>query len=412
MPDPAGEACGLEVFGWKTECEVYGQISYENPLEPGQYLDTAPFAGPTVACCEGKPSQATADAACVQSCKKTLCDIADNIYDQIAQENGWHCTRGCDFDHDGCMAGMPVQQFPHPPSGDDYPHEVTVSCEATNVEPRNLDGTFAFITGGLVDPKKCDPDTQAAGFFPLGSLVANTAREDIGTYAFATWQLGAEKGQQGTIDVTAELAYAVRPCGDQECLELTRLDATIPAGPYAGLSVQAADLSLIAASDPPVIDRTGGFEFPVGSLQFVLSATVGDVPLAITRTNVTAARGRVNHAADLFEVTDLRLDYEESDFGAELRLDLVASHTNRAPQAAIRRLDTPLDCDEPLVLQAASVDPDDDPMQHYWWTPLGMVQASATELVLPPGVHFVVLVSTDDRGAHDATSLTFERSCS
>jgi hypothetical protein len=62
-------------------------------------------------------------------------------------------------------------------------------------------------------------------------------------------------------------------------------------------------------------------------------------------------------------------------------------------------------------MEAASVDPDDDTMQHYWWTPHGMVKAPATELVLPPGAHFVVLVSADDRGAHDATSLTFERSC-
>jgi hypothetical protein len=203
----------------------------------------------------------------------------------------------------------------------------------------------------------------------------------------------------------------VRPCGDQECLELTRMHASVPAGPYAGLSVQSADLSLVAVSDPPVIDRTGGFEFPAGSLQFVLTASVGDIPLAVTRTNTTAAQGRVNHAADLFEVTDLRFGHEESDFGAELQLDLVASHTNRAPHAAIRRLDTPLDCDEPVVLQAASVDSDDDPMQHYWWTPLGMFQAPAAELVLRPGAHFVVLVSADDRGAHDATSLTFERSC-
>jgi hypothetical protein len=413
IPDADGEVCGLDIFGWRTDCEVDGQISYENPLDSGQYLDIAPFLGndSTFACCEGKPSQATADAACVQRCTKQLCDIAENIYDQIAHENGWHCAVGCSFDHDGCMAGIPVQQFPHPPLGDDYPHEVTVSCEATNVEPRNLDGTFAFISDGDISQELCVPETQAAGFSPLGSLVANTAREDTGTYAFATWWIGAEKGQQGTIDVTAELGYTVRPCGDGECLELTRLDASVPAGPYAGLSVQSADISLVAVSEPPVIDRTGGFELPAGSLQFVLTATVGDIPLVVTRTNTTAARGRVNHAADLFEVTDLRFGYEESDFGAELRLDLVASHTNRAPQAAIRRLDIPLDCDEPVVLQAASVDPDDDPMRHYWWTPLGMIQAPAAELVLRPGAHFVVLVSADDRGAHDATSLTLKRSC-
>jgi hypothetical protein len=162
----------------------------------------------------------------------------------------------------------------------------------------------------------------------------------------------------------------------------------------------------------PVIDRTGGFEFPAGSLHFVLSASVADMPLALTRTNATAAHGRVSHAADLFEVTDLRLSYEDSDFGAELRLDLVGSHTNRAPQAAIRRIDNPLDCDEPVVLEAASVDPDGNPMQHYWWTPTGMLKASTAELALPPGTHFIVLVSADHRGAHDATSLTYERSCS
>ena len=79
-----------------------------------------------------------------------------------------------------------------------------------------------------------------------------------------------------------------------------------------------ADLSLVAVSAQPVIDRTGGFVLPVGSLHFLLTATVADVPLAITRTNTLPVTGRVSHTADLFEVTDLRLGYEDSDFGAGL----------------------------------------------------------------------------------------------
>jgi hypothetical protein len=410
QPQATGDACGPETFGWWTECDVSGQLSYEDPLAPGQYLEIEPFFGPTFACCEGKPGQATADAACVQSCMTQLCDMAKDIYDQIADENGWHCATGCWFDHDGCMAGIPVQQFPHPPQGDYYPHEVTVTCEATNVEPRNPDGTFVFVSDSP-DDQQCGMSPEGTTVEPLGSLVANSAREDAGTYAFATWWLGAEQGQQGTVDIEAEVAYAVHTCGDDECLELTRMHASVPAGPYGGLSVQSAQLSLAAVTAQPVIDRKGGFELPAGSLHFVLSATVGNQPLAIIRTNATTTRGRVSHAADLFEVTDLRLAYEDSDFGAELRLDLVTSHTNRAPQAAIRRLDSPLDCDEPVVLEAASMDPDEDPMQHYWWTPAGMVQAPTAELVLRPGSHFVVLVSVDHRGAHDATSLTLERSC-
>jgi hypothetical protein len=290
-----------------------------------------------------------------------------------------------------------------------------VTCDATNVEPRHPDGTFEFIdfpvNSTYYDPGTCTPEGLASGYQPLGSLVANTVREDVGTHALATWWTGAEQGREGTIDVEAELAYAIRPCGDQECLELTELHASIPEGPYAGLTVQAADLSLIGVSEPPVIDRAGAFTFPAGSLHFMLTATVADVPLALTRTNAGAARGRVSHGADVFEVTDLRLAYDDTDFGADLRLDLAGAHTNRAPEAVIRRLDNPLDCDEPVVLQAASVDPEGDPMQHYWWTPLGMFQAATTELVLPPGAHFVVLVSADHRGAHDATSLTYKRSC-
>jgi hypothetical protein len=416
LPAPDGDVCSPDVYSWETECEVLGQVSYENPLDPGQYLDIDPFTGPTHTCCEGNPDQATADAACVLSCIEQLCHMARNIYNQIAHENDWHCTQGCDFDYDGCVAGIPVQQFPHPPFGDDFPHQVTVSCEATNVEPRNPDGTFSFIETPVNtswhDPELCSSPSELAVHDPLGSLVANTAREDAGTYAFATWWNGAEQGQQGSVEVTTELAYAVQPCGDVECLELTSVHASIPAGPYAGLTVQSADLSLVAVTARPVIDRSGGFEFPPGSLHFVLTASLADIPLAITRTNATATHGRFSHAADLFEVTDLRLSYEDSDFGAELRLDLVGSHTNRAPQAAIRRIDNPLDCDEPVVLEAASVDLDDDPMQHYWWTPTGMLQASTAELVLPPGDHFVVLVSADNRGAHDATSLTYTRSCS
>jgi hypothetical protein len=416
LPAPDGGACGSETYGWETQCEVFGHISYENPLDPGEFLEIDPFTGPTMACCEGDPSQVSADAACVQSCTAQLCNMAENIYEQIAHENGWNCTQGCDFDYEGCLAGIPVQQFPHPPFGDDHPHEVTVTCDATNVEPRNPDGTFAFIDSPVNfaygDPETCGMTPELATAFPLGSLVANTAHEDAGTYALATWWAGADQGQQGTVDVATELAYAVHSCGRDECLELTRMHASIPAGPYGGLTVQSADLSLIAVSAQPVINRKGGFEFPPGSLHFLLSASIADIPLAITRTNVTAARGRMSHTADLFEITDLRLSYEDSDFGADLRLDLVASHTNRAPQAAIRRLDNPLDCDQPVVLEAASVDPDDDPMQHYWWTPTGMFQAQTAELMLGPGDHFLVLVSADHRGAHDATSLTYKRSCS
>jgi hypothetical protein len=419
-PDPTpaaeGSSCGEGVFGWRTACEVYGQISYQNPLDPAQYLEIDPFVGPTFACCEGNPDPSTADDACVQSCTAQLCDIAENIYEQIAQENGWSCALGCEFDHAGCMAGIPVQQFPHPPLGEDYPHEVTVVCEATNVQPRHPDGSFEFLevptNFSYDDPEPCGVTSGLGTLGPLGSLVANTAREDSGTQALASWWTELEQGQQGTLDVEAELAYAVRPCGDEECLELSRLDASIPAGLYAGLNVQSANLSLIGVSEPPLIDRTGAFSFPAGSLHFVLTATVGELPLAIIRTNATTAHGRVSRAADVFEVTDLRLSHEEPGFGAELRLDLVASHTNRAPEATIRRLDNPLDCDEPVVLHAASVDPDGDSMQHYWWTPVGMVSAPTAELVLPAGNHFVVLVSTDHRGAHDATSLTYTRSCS
>lgn len=403
-------------MGWRTACEVYGQISYQDPLDPAQYLEIDPFVGPTYACCEGNPEQSTADAACEHSCRQQLCDIAENIYEQIAQENGWVCAFGCEFDHAGCMAGIPVQQFPHPPLGENHPHEVTVSCEATNVQPRHPDGTFEFIESPVDiiygwDPAVCEEGIQGA-ILPLGSLVANTAHEDAGTYALATWWSGAEQGEQGTVDVEAELAYAVRPCGAEECLELTWLDVQVPPGLYAGMTVQSARLTLVGMSEPPVIDRSGTFSFPAGSLQFLLTAAVGDFPLALSRTNAGSVRGRLSHSADVLELADLRLAHEDSGFGAELRLDLAASHTNRAPHATIRRLDSPLDCDEPIILQAASVDPDGDSMQHYWWTPTGMVKAPTAELVLDAGAHFVVLVSVDGRGAHDATSLNFKRSCS
>jgi hypothetical protein len=68
LPAPDGQSCDEQTLGWHTECEVLGQIEYENPLDPGQFLELAPFTGPTLTCCEGNPSQAEADAACVQRC--------------------------------------------------------------------------------------------------------------------------------------------------------------------------------------------------------------------------------------------------------------------------------------------------------------------------------------------------------
>jgi hypothetical protein len=414
-PAPDGDACGPEVFGWETECSVVGQITYENPLAPGDYLELDPFTGATVACCEGTPSVGTADSACVDACIVALCELAEDIYDAIAHENGWHCTTGCRFDLEGCVAGIPAQQFPHPPFGDDYPHEVTVSCEATNVEPRRPDGTFDFIETpthwSYDDPPVCDPPSMAAGLEPLRSLVANTAVDDAGTQAVATWWTATSEGRQSSSSVTVAVDYALHPCGEGECVELTRFDASVPAGVYAGIEVQAADLTLVAVTARPLLDRSGYFQFPPGSLHFLLRASVGGLPVAISRTNATTTHGRISHAADLFELMALHFRYEDSDFGADLGLDLVGSHANRAPLAIIRRIDSPPDCDEPLVLEAASVDPDGGPMQHYWWTPNGMTRASAVELVLSPGRHRVVLLTIDGRGAHGVSGLTFTRHC-
>lgn len=415
--DPYGEACGPDEIGWQTECSFVGQISYENPLVLGEYLEIEPIEATTEACCEGAPSTTTADSACVDACIVELCRIAKNIYQQIAQENGWYCTQGCRFDTEGCVAGLPVQQFPHPPGGESYPHEVTVTCDATNVQPRHPDGVFAFIETpdnyGYNDPEDCRPkDPNEAGLAPLVGLAANTVTEDAGSYALATWWTARSEGRQSSADLEIEVGYDLHPCGDGECVELTRFDAAIPGGTYAGLRVQSGTLALVAVTAQPAVDGSGRFEFPAGSLHFVLTANIADARLSTTRTNATPTHGRVSHAADLFELTDLRLHYEDRDFGAELTLDLAGSHTNRTPRAAIRRLDLPLGCDDPVVFEAASVDPDGDAMQHYWWTPDGMIHASSTEAVLSPGDHRIVLLSVDERGASDTTSLVLTRRCS
>jgi len=198
--DPHGDACGPEVIGWQTDCTFVGQILYENPLAPGEHLELEPFEGTTVACCEGAPSTATADSACVDVCVAKLCRIAKDIYQQIAHENEWNCIQGCGFDTEACLAGIPTQQFPHPPSGNDYPHEVEVACEATNVQPRHPDGVFEFIdipeNHEYNDPQDCRPD-PGAGLEPLGSLAANTVVDDAGSHARATWWTGGERGPTG-----------------------------------------------------------------------------------------------------------------------------------------------------------------------------------------------------------------------
>jgi hypothetical protein len=417
-PDANGAACGPEVFGWETACDYVGVITYENPLAPGEYLELAPFEDTfnnSVACCEGAPSTETADSACVNACIVEMCRIAGNIYRQLANENDWHCTQGCDFDTDACLAGVPLQQFPHPPFGDDFPHDVTVSCEATNVQPRHPDGVFAFINSpenyASDDPEPCNVPESEAEIEPLVSLVANTVVEDAGSYALASWWTRTSEGQQSSSNLAITVDYELYPCGSAECVELTRFDASIPSGSYAGLEVEAGKLSLVAVTARPVVDASGRFDFPAGSLHFVLAADIAGARLSITRTNATITHGRVSHATDLFELTDLDLRYTDSDFGAELRVELAGSHTNRTPRAAIRRLDLPFDCDDPVVFEAASVDPDGDPMQHYWWTPGGMVDASSTEVVLSPGDHRIILLSMDGRGAHDVTSLAFTRRC-
>jgi len=408
-------ACGDAIFGWETECMALGQVSYEDPLEPGMLLEIDPFEGPTTACCEGSPSHADADAECEQACVRQLCNVAEDIYDSIAEENDWHCTLGCRFDYEGCLAGVPVQQFPQRPFGYDYPHEVTVACNASNVEPRQPGGTFAFIDSphnfGYNDPGSCGEPPEMSGLEPLRDLVANRAHDDASTHAIASWTSTDSGGRLDSSDIAATIEYDLRSCGITECIELTGLRASVPPGYYGGLEVQSAEVMLISAAEIPAVDASGHFEFEPGSLNFVLRSDVGGVPLAIVRTNSAPTLGRVRRASDLFELTGLKFDLEDSGFGAGLQLDIVASHTNRAPQAAIRRLDTPTSCQAPVAFGVASVDLDDDPMQHYWWFPGGMAKASSTEIALPPGEHLIVLVSIDQHGAHDATSLVVRRSC-
>ena len=412
-----------EVYGWQTECTQSSSLMVITDSQTGISQSYFGDTGLKSACCMGKPEEIEADAACLLTCRRERCELAQTLHEALVEETGCFQLNGCSFDFVDCLDGYSLQSFWPIYDGDpptSYSYEINIGCTAESTEPRHPDGTFAFINQPenniFDDPPICGtpPDGQppGSGNF-IGKLAVNLAVEDAGTAATAEWTLDGEGGTALNSDVEVDVGYSLAPCASSDCFDLSTLTATIPSFTLEGLTINRADLSVIAVRDKPVLSSTGAFTFPAGSLEAILSATIdGTIPLALFATNDEPVTGRALPGSDLLSLSNMDFSFAETGFVAALELDVQARYTERAPLAAIRQVSLPRSCTDHVVLTAASRELDGQAMTHNWWIPgLTSVTGPSLEVPVPSGNYLVALTSIDSRGNADTDVLWIRRTC-
>src|SRR5690606_9077941 len=115
-------------------------------------------------------------------------------------------------------------------------------------------------------------------------------------------------------------------------------------------------------------------------------------------------RGRLSPAGDQLSLTGLRFEFEDSVVTAALEIDIQGQYDARRPNAQITHTTAPKSCTEPVTLLATSWDDDDEPLTHSWWIrDVGTFSGPLVEVVLPAGLHDVMLTSFDPAGLFDTT---------
>jgi hypothetical protein len=414
-PDPQGDQCGGDIHGWETLCFIE---DLEATASDGrEILGLPPVGGHTARtlCCEGHPSIAEANAGCDGYCMLEICEAALAAHLAGCQTCAW---KNCGFDMTDCLDGGAHDQtlacFSPPYYGS---YTLTTSCTAFDNEPRNPDGSFAFLEQPIdvqdTAPPVCNPTSDLELDPPRGlGQYAGSAAD--GTEARLRWSMADMSGQERSEDLGVSFEYAIMPCTftSTDCMALTNLELTLPTTTALGMTITKARLSVVAVEEAPMIEHGEHFRFSDGSLRVLMQAHVDGIPLVLAGTNVGSPSGHISPDGDQFSISGLRFEHVDSVISAALEIDIQGQYDARRPNAQITRTSAPDRCDEPVSFLATSWDADEDPLVHTWWIrDIGSFSGPLLELPLPAGEHDVMLTSRDASGLFDAETLRYARTC-
>ena len=210
------------------------------------------------------------------------------------------------------------------------------------------------------------------------------------------------------------MAYQLAPCAQSSdtCLTLTQLDIQGPDFSIGVLSVVNPRLSLTGTTASPTVDAMGRFNFPAGSAHFALEYFVGGLRARVHRTNSESFSGRIRPTSGTASLDDIEIHYSDAFLDATLDVDAVGDYTQRSPIADFVRLADPAACQSPVIFDTTSVDPDGDPLSHFWEVPGLLTSTGATlSAPLPNGTSTIILMSQDDQGRSSIMTKDYVRVC-
>ena len=294
-------------------------------------------------------------------------------------------------------------------------YTVAADCTASSDQARNPSGTWAFIdephnfTNN--DPFLCGAPEEYS-LDPLGVLVSHSGVEDSGMQATLSWDFDGTPGADSTTAVEADMAYSLRSCGEGTCVDLACLDVSTANLSVGGLAIASARISIVGKTTAPPLKHGGTFTYPAGSLQAMLDVETLGTTLTLFATNHSPASGRHRPENDILSIANLQFKYDDSLLSDNLSLDISVQYENRPPLAAIRTLSNPKGCVADASFQAASSDPDNDPVTHVWWAPgHGTGAGPVFDIDLPAGTHPIMLISSDDGGGQDVEVVMIGSNC-
>ena len=261
------------------------------------------------------------------------------------------------------------------------------------------------------DPSLCGAP-EGHSLDPLGVLTDHIGVDDSGMQATLAWDFDGTPGADSTTAVAADLAYSLRQCGSGTCVALASLEASTETLTVGGHAVDSARISLVGTSVTPALKHGGTFTYPAGSLQAILDVEADGSNITLFSTNSSPARGRHQPENDILSISNLQFTYTDIFLSGTLSVDISASYENRPPLAAIRTLSNPKGCSALSSFQAASAEPDGEPMTHVWWAPgHGTGTGPVFDIDLPSGQHPIVLVSSDNAGGQDVEVVMIGSNC-
>ena len=417
------------IQGWSIQCWADGNFirysfnSDENLAETIWYplTEQANDEFAPTPCCGGSVPEETADDACAEQCQRLLCKEAQSHHLDLADSmNGIHICQNkqtCGFDMNACLSGnWHKQTIQFLVTSDDY--WLRAQCDGARTNTVYQDGIPAWnnddpTTGGELnsEPPMCAGAASVAND-PGVVFSDDQAVEDAGTIASVTWTMGGTPAIESSQDAAVSLGYDVHACDGGRCLDLSELRVTLPATTAQGLLIEHAQLAVYQVDTAPVLQSTGSYAYPPGTIHAIMSATVGGVRFTLKRTNIGTAQVQLAPAADTLTFSGLAFDYTDSLISAQLQLDIVGNYTERGPTTVIVPVNVPVSCTDPVTFRAASTDPDGQGLSHLWWVPNTLVSTGPTlDVVLSNGPHVIAAISKDPDGHLDAGAITYTRTC-